>query len=63
MLEQDRPCGEMLTQMASAHEALRSVARELLRDYLKQRVGRTLRGGEAEALGSELVELIQKYSR
>jgi CsoR family transcriptional regulator, copper-sensing transcriptional repressor len=65
MLEKDRPCSEVLTQMASVHEALRAVARELLRGYLKQRAAASLRGGatEGDALGKELVDLIQKYSR
>jgi DNA-binding FrmR family transcriptional regulator len=55
MLEQDRPCAEMLTQMASVHEALRAVARELVRSHLTQR-------GEKAALADEVVALVEKYS-
>jgi DNA-binding FrmR family transcriptional regulator len=54
MLEQDRPCPELLTQMASVHEALRAVARELIRGHLKRAKG--------EALADEAIELIKKYS-
>ena len=55
MLEQDRPCAELLTQMASVHEALRAVARELIRGHLKQRA-------ESKGLADEAIELIKKYS-
>ncbi len=54
MLEKDLPCAELLTQMASVHEALRAVARELLRGHLKQR-------GTSESTANEAIELIKKY--
>jgi DNA-binding FrmR family transcriptional regulator len=55
MLENDRPCAELLTQMASVHEALRAVARELIRGHLKERA-------KSDALADEAIELIKKYS-
>jgi|SRR6185295_7282916 len=54
MLEKDLPCAELLTQMASVNEALRAVARELLRGHLKRRAA-------SESLANEAIELIKRY--
>ncbi|KAI9881431.1 MAG: hypothetical protein M1823_006656, partial [Watsoniomyces obsoletus] len=35
MVEDDRYCADVLTQISAVHEALRAVARELLRNHLK----------------------------
>src|SRR5262245_14390048 len=35
MVEEDRYCADILTQISSVHEALRSVGRELVRNHLK----------------------------
>ena len=35
MVEEDRYCADILTQISSVHEALRSVGRELMRNHLK----------------------------
>src|SRR5690349_5697231 len=35
MVEEERYCSDILTQISSVHEALRSVARELMRNHLK----------------------------
>src|ERR1700719_2236327 len=36
MIDEDRPCGDILTQVSSVLEALRAAGRELLRDHLKE---------------------------
>jgi DNA-binding FrmR family transcriptional regulator len=63
MVEEDRYCADILTQIASVHEALRSVGRELMRNHLKHCAASAIKAGEAEAeaMYDELLELI--YSR
>ena len=65
MVEEDRYCADVLTQISSTHEALRSVARELMRNHLKHCASAALRSGEedAEAMYDELVELFYKNAR
>ncbi|HEU4641838.1 MAG TPA: metal-sensitive transcriptional regulator [Gemmatimonadaceae bacterium] len=65
MVEEDRYCADILTQVSSVHEALRAVARELMRNHLKHCAATAIRSGddEAEAMYDELVELMYKHSR
>ena len=65
MVEEDRYCPEILVQVASVHEALRGVARELLRNHLRHCVAEAVRAGGATAERSydELLELIYATSR
>lgn len=65
MIESDRYCADILTQMTSVHEALRGVARELLRNHLKHCASAAIRRGDAEAdaMYDELVELMHTHSR
>ena len=65
MVDEDRYCADILTQISSVHEALRAVARELMRNHLKHCATAALRGTpeEAEAMYDELVELMHKHSR
>ena len=65
MIEEDRYCADILTQISSVQEALRSVGRELMRNHLKHCAAHAIRAGEgqAEAMVDELIELIYKHSR
>ena len=65
MVEKDRYCADILEQIASVHEALRAVARELMREHLKQSAALALSSGpqKTEAAYDELIELVQKYVR
>jgi DNA-binding FrmR family transcriptional regulator len=66
MIEEDRYCVEVLGQIASVHEALRSVGKELLRGHLAHCVTAALRSGdeaEAEQTYQELMDVIYKYTR
>ena len=65
MVEEDRYCADVLTQISSVHEALRSVARELMRNHLKHCASAAIRSGEAnaEAMYDELVEMMYKHAR
>jgi len=65
MVEEDRYCADILTQVSSVQEALRGVSRELMRNHLKHCAASAIRKGdaEAEAMYDELVELMHKHSR
>ncbi|MBW8875159.1 MAG: metal-sensitive transcriptional regulator [Acidobacteria bacterium] len=65
MVEDDRYCADILTQISSVQEALRAVGRELMRNHLKHCATKAIRTGaeEAEGMYDELIELIYKHSR
>jgi DNA-binding FrmR family transcriptional regulator len=65
MVEDDRYCADILTQISSVHEALRSVGRELMRNHLKHCATSAIRSGEAdaEAMYDELVEMMYRNAR
>ena len=65
MVEEDRYCADVLTQVSSVHEALRAVARELMRNHLKHCAANAIRAGEAEAepMYEELVGMMFKHLR
>lgn len=65
MVEDDRYCADILTQLSSVQQALRSVARELMRNHLKHCATSAIRGTsrEAESMYDELLDLIHKFAR
>lgn len=65
MVAEDRYCPEIMVQIASVHEALRSVGRELMKNHLRHCVAQAVRAGdaEAEATYDELLDLIYTTSR
>ena len=64
MVEGDRYCPDILTQLSSVQEALRAVGRELMRNHLRHCATTAIRsGGEpAEAMYEELLGLMEKHS-
>ena len=66
MVEEDRYCADIITQVASAQEALRGVARNLMRNHLRHCAAKALRSSkpeEAEAMYDELLNLIYAHLR
>ena len=66
MVEEERYCTDVLTQISSVQEALRSAGRELMRNHLKYCATTAIRSGdpaEAEAMYDELVELFFRSAR
>src|SRR5262245_1947849 len=62
MVEEDRYCADIMVQISSVQEALRSVGRALMRNHLKHCAAKAIRGtpAEAEAMYDELMELIYR---
>jgi CsoR family transcriptional regulator, copper-sensing transcriptional repressor len=66
MVEEDRYCADIITQVASVQEALRGVARNLMRNHLRHCAAKALRSGkreETEAMYDELLEMIYAHLR
>jgi len=66
MVEQDRYCADIIMQVASVQEALRGVARNLMKNHLHHCAAKALLSGkkeETEAMYSELLELIYAHLR
>lgn len=65
MVDEDRYCADIMTQISSVHEALRAVGRELMRNHLKHCATSAIRSdaATAEAMYDELVDLMYKHSR
>jgi CsoR family transcriptional regulator, copper-sensing transcriptional repressor len=66
MVDDDRYCADIITQVASVQEALRGVARNLMRNHLHHCAAKALRSGnrqEAEAMYDELLDLIYAHLR
>ena len=65
MVEKDRYCADIMTQISSVHEALRAVGRELMRNHLKHCATSAIKHGDgkADAMYDELVEMMYKHSR
>src|ERR1700716_2561507 len=66
MVEEDRYCADVIVQIASVQEALRGVARNLMRNHLHHCATKALRSGkkqEAREMYDELLELIYAHLR
>lgn len=66
MVEEDRYCADIITQIASVQEALRGVARNLMKNHLHHCAAKALQSGkkeQAEAMYNELLELIYTHLR
>jgi len=62
MVEDDRYCPDILSQVASVQEALKGVAKELVRNHLNHCARRAMKGTDAEAQ-SAIDELLTVWSK
>jgi len=63
MVEEERYCADVITQVSSVQEALRSTAKSLLQNHLKHCATAALRSGDpaqAEAMYAELLGLMDR---
>jgi len=66
MVEDDRYCADIIAQIAAAQEALRGVARNLMKNHLRHCAANALRSArkeEADAMYDELLGLIYTHLR
>ena len=66
MVEEDRYCADVIMQIAAVQEALRGVARNLMKNHLHHCAAKALKSGkkqETEAMYDELLELVYKHLR
>jgi DNA-binding FrmR family transcriptional regulator len=66
MIEEDRYCADVMTQLSSVHEALRAVGRELMRNHLKHCAAQAIRSDDrerSEEMYDELVDMMYKHAR
>ena len=65
MVDGDRYCADILTQIVSVQEALRGVGRELMRNHLKHCATSAIKAGpeQAEPMYDELIDLMYRHLR
>ena len=66
MVEEDRYCIDVLTQIAAVNTALESLAFKMLDDHVNHCVARALASGdpvEAETKSKELLEAVHRFAR
>ena len=66
LVAEDRYCADILVQISSVQEALRSVGRALMRNHLRHCASEAIRDGSpgrAEAMYEELLNLMDRHSR
>ena len=65
MIDEDRYCADVMTQIASVQEALRAVGRELMRNHLRHCATRAIREGgtEADAMYDAAVRIVADTRR
>jgi DNA-binding FrmR family transcriptional regulator len=66
VVREDRYCADILVQISSVQEALRSVGRALMKNHLRHCASEAIRDtapGRAEAMYEELLNLMDIHSR
>ncbi|MGI8847344.1 MAG: metal-sensitive transcriptional regulator [Candidatus Dormibacteria bacterium] len=62
MVEEERYCPEVLTQLSAAIAALEKIGFILLRDHVRHCVAEGIAAGEGDAYLDELIATIQRFS-
>jgi CsoR family transcriptional regulator, copper-sensing transcriptional repressor len=63
MLDQNRPCVEILTQISAAQEALRGAGRVMVRNYLERCASAGIKAGREQEVYDEVMDVIFKVTR
>jgi DNA-binding FrmR family transcriptional regulator len=65
MIEEERYCVDVLTQVSSVHEALRGVGRLMMQNYLERCASKAIRAGgpRADEVREEILDLMYKYAK
>lgn len=62
MIDDNRYCGDVLTQLAAVESAIHSVSEMLLQDHLETCVAERVREGDDEVI-QEAMQLIKRFAR
>lgn len=60
MIDGDRYCVDVLTQIAAVKSALDAVSLQLLENHMKGCVAQALRAGDATGVVTELIDVVKK---
>lgn len=63
MIEQDRYCVDILTQISAIHSALDAVSIRLLRDHTQGCVQAAIKSGNGKPAIDELLQVVEKFTR
>lgn len=63
MIEEDRYCVDILTQVAAVRSALDAMALQMLRDHTHGCIHGAIRSGRGEAAIDELLAVVEKFAR
>ena len=63
MLDNNRPCVEILTQVAASQQALRGVGKLVVRNYLERCALSAIKSGHEEEVFDELMNIVFKLTR
>lgn len=63
MVEEERPCVQVLTQLASAQEALRGLTKLIMRNYLENCATEAIRSKSGDEIYDELMDVIFKFAK
>lgn len=61
MVEDDRYCGDVLTQLAAVEKAVASISRIVMRDHLETCVTERIQAGDPEVI-DEVMDLLKKFA-
>ena len=60
MVEEDRYCGDVLTQLAAVESAVKAISREVMRDHLETCVVERVQAGDTDVV-DEVMDLFRKF--
>jgi len=63
MLDDNRPCLDILTQVAAAQEAMRGVSRLMVRNYIERCASAAIKAGREEEVYDHLMEVVFKLTK
>ena len=63
MLNDNRPCLDILTQVAAAQEAIRGVSRLMVRNYIERCASAAIKAGREEEVYDQLMEVVFKLTK
>ena len=63
MIEQDRYCVDILTQISAIQSALDAVSMQLLKDHTRGCVQSAIKSGDGEHAMDELMQVVRKFTR